>query len=234
MGLRHGGQPCSQWPRPREGLGPSLWEKARGSGVHHTCAASQVYKGYVDDPRNTDNAWIETVAVSIHFQDQSDMELKRLNSVCGLGFRLGGTGAGDIGAPEGPWGLQGGVSGVPRPGARAGQDQRRGLWSLSCTRGSVGAAGRGQRAAAGGWGRGGPWGLQACAQVRLVHAPLWGYRPVYFDPPTDPESRTGPGSPREQNPCLVCRTENPRIRLLPHPPTLSRFLGLHRHFLICA
>ena len=32
----------------------------------------------MDDPRNTDNAWIETVAVSIHFQDQNDMELKRL------------------------------------------------------------------------------------------------------------------------------------------------------------
>uniref|UniRef100_A0A8C4FHA6 Transient receptor potential cation channel subfamily M member 2 n=1 Tax=Catagonus wagneri TaxID=51154 RepID=A0A8C4FHA6_9CETA len=40
----------------------------------------EVYKGYVDDPRNTDNAWMETVAVSIHFPDQSDMELKRLNS----------------------------------------------------------------------------------------------------------------------------------------------------------
>jgi ADP-ribose pyrophosphatase len=25
-----------------------------------------VYKGYVDDPRNTDNAWMETVAVNIH------------------------------------------------------------------------------------------------------------------------------------------------------------------------
>ena len=49
-------------------------------------AASQVYKGYVDDPRNTDNAWIETVAVSIHFPDQSNVELKRLNSVwAGLG-----------------------------------------------------------------------------------------------------------------------------------------------------
>lgn len=40
----------------------------------------KVYKGYVDDPRNTDNAWIETVAVSIHFPDQNDVELKRLNS----------------------------------------------------------------------------------------------------------------------------------------------------------
>ncbi|XP_032721096.1 transient receptor potential cation channel subfamily M member 2 isoform X1 [Lontra canadensis] len=41
---------------------------------------TEVYKGYVDDPRNTDNAWIETVALSIHFPDQSDMDLKRLNS----------------------------------------------------------------------------------------------------------------------------------------------------------
>lgn len=26
----------------------------------------QVYKGYVDDPRNTDNAWMETVACNFH------------------------------------------------------------------------------------------------------------------------------------------------------------------------
>ena len=26
----------------------------------------EVYKGYVDDPRNTDNAWMETVAFSFH------------------------------------------------------------------------------------------------------------------------------------------------------------------------
>ena len=25
-----------------------------------------IYKGYVDDPRNTDNAWMETVAVEFH------------------------------------------------------------------------------------------------------------------------------------------------------------------------
>ncbi|XP_078214848.1 transient receptor potential cation channel subfamily M member 2 isoform X7 [Callithrix jacchus] len=41
---------------------------------------SEVYKGYVDDPRNTDNAWIETVAVSVHFEDRNDVELNRLNS----------------------------------------------------------------------------------------------------------------------------------------------------------
>ncbi|XP_037686515.1 transient receptor potential cation channel subfamily M member 2 isoform X3 [Choloepus didactylus] len=41
---------------------------------------TEVYKGYMDDARNTDNAWVETVAISVHFQDQSDVELKRLNS----------------------------------------------------------------------------------------------------------------------------------------------------------
>ena len=33
-----------------------------------------VYKGYVDDPRNTDNAWIETTAYSFH----CSLELGRL------------------------------------------------------------------------------------------------------------------------------------------------------------
>jgi ADP-ribose pyrophosphatase len=26
----------------------------------------ELYKGYVDDPRNTDNAWMETVAMNFH------------------------------------------------------------------------------------------------------------------------------------------------------------------------
>lgn len=30
---------------------------------------NEIYKGYVDDPRNTDNAWMETVA--FHFHDES-------------------------------------------------------------------------------------------------------------------------------------------------------------------
>lgn len=49
--------------------------------IAHPCPGLQVYKGYVDDPRNTDNAWIETVVVSIHFQGQNDVELKRLEEV---------------------------------------------------------------------------------------------------------------------------------------------------------
>ena len=33
-----------------------------------------VYKGYVDDPRNTDNAWIETTAVHFHCNDEQAAE----------------------------------------------------------------------------------------------------------------------------------------------------------------
>ncbi|GFS20545.1 ADP-ribose pyrophosphatase, mitochondrial [Elysia marginata] len=29
----------------------------------------EVYRGYVDDPRNTDNAWMETVAMNFHDND---------------------------------------------------------------------------------------------------------------------------------------------------------------------
>ncbi|XP_055619901.1 ADP-ribose pyrophosphatase, mitochondrial [Toxorhynchites rutilus septentrionalis] len=34
-------------------------------------AGKEIYKGYVDDPRNTDNAWMETVAVNFHDWDGS-------------------------------------------------------------------------------------------------------------------------------------------------------------------
>ncbi|XP_018424709.1 PREDICTED: transient receptor potential cation channel subfamily M member 2 [Nanorana parkeri] len=40
---------------------------------------SEVYKGYVDDPRNTDNAWIETTAISLHFDRRDDHVLLELN-----------------------------------------------------------------------------------------------------------------------------------------------------------
>ena len=96
-GLGCSGQRGSEHPGPgpaaEKAWGPFLWEKTGGlrgplGEPAHTCAASQVYKGYMDDPRNTDNAWIETVALSVHFPDQGDVELKRLNSVCGRGLRL--------------------------------------------------------------------------------------------------------------------------------------------------
>ncbi|XP_061048805.1 transient receptor potential cation channel subfamily M member 2 isoform X1 [Eubalaena glacialis] len=57
-----------------------LWREFWPSFESLLMQGMEVYKGYVDDPRNTDNAWIETVAVSVHFPDQGDVELKRLNS----------------------------------------------------------------------------------------------------------------------------------------------------------
>ena len=29
----------------------------------------QIYKGYVDDPRNTDNSWMETKAINFHDEE---------------------------------------------------------------------------------------------------------------------------------------------------------------------
>lgn len=109
------GQLCSARPRRdrawgREAL--ALGRRRQRSGsvgwTGSLCAVSQVYKGYVDDPRNTDNAWIETVAVSVHFPDQSDVELKQLNSVRGSGCRPRGR--------MGVRGLQGGACWAPGPG----------------------------------------------------------------------------------------------------------------------
>lgn len=31
----------------------------------------EIYKGYVDDPRNTDNAWMETVAINFHDEENN-------------------------------------------------------------------------------------------------------------------------------------------------------------------
>jgi len=39
-----------------------------------------IYKGYVDDPRNTDNAWMETVAVNFHDEDGSSVANIPLNA----------------------------------------------------------------------------------------------------------------------------------------------------------
>lgn len=46
-----------------------------------------VYKGYVDDPRNTDNAWIETVAMNFHDDTGrilDDIHLKAGDDACGV------------------------------------------------------------------------------------------------------------------------------------------------------
>ena len=40
----------------------------------------QVYRGYVDDPRNTDNAWMETVAMHFHDADGNGVAKLKLNA----------------------------------------------------------------------------------------------------------------------------------------------------------
>ncbi|XP_048583807.1 transient receptor potential cation channel subfamily M member 7 isoform X3 [Nematostella vectensis] len=47
----------------------------------------EVYKGYVDDPRNTDNAWIETVALNFHDETGDILQsvtLKAGDDACGV------------------------------------------------------------------------------------------------------------------------------------------------------
>ncbi|XP_059176213.1 ADP-ribose pyrophosphatase, mitochondrial-like [Physella acuta] len=39
-----------------------------------------IYKGYVDDPRNTDNAWMETVAMNFHDDDGSSVGMLKLHA----------------------------------------------------------------------------------------------------------------------------------------------------------
>ncbi|XP_075793428.1 transient receptor potential cation channel subfamily M member 2 isoform X2 [Pelodiscus sinensis] len=65
----------------RRVLRRELWPQFQTLLAHGT----EVHRGYMDDPRNTDNAWVETVAVSLHFDDKNDPQLKRLN----LGLQAG-------------------------------------------------------------------------------------------------------------------------------------------------
>ncbi|XP_078514898.1 transient receptor potential cation channel subfamily M member 2-like [Lissotriton helveticus] len=40
---------------------------------------TEVYKGYLDDPRNTDNAWVEIHTVNVHLESPEDLDLLELN-----------------------------------------------------------------------------------------------------------------------------------------------------------
>ena len=42
----------------------------------------QIYKGYVDDPRNTDNSWMETVVYNFH--DETGEFVGRLHLSAGV------------------------------------------------------------------------------------------------------------------------------------------------------
>lgn len=71
---------CGGAPPP-PGASPCPQRGGEGSANVALLHPAQIHKGYLDDPRNTDNAWVETVAVSVHFDNQNDVEMKRLNSV---------------------------------------------------------------------------------------------------------------------------------------------------------
>lgn len=43
-----------------------------------------MYKGYVDDPRNTDNAWMETVAVNFHDESGKNSVLMKHRIIFGI------------------------------------------------------------------------------------------------------------------------------------------------------
>jgi hypothetical protein len=46
--------------------------------------AKRIYKGYVDDPRNTDNAWIEAEIWNFHYGDQDKFDEIIPNVICAL------------------------------------------------------------------------------------------------------------------------------------------------------
>jgi len=48
---------------------PAQLEKDKKMVAAFFSSGYEVYKGYVDDPRNTDNAWMETIAVNFHDED---------------------------------------------------------------------------------------------------------------------------------------------------------------------
>ena len=40
----------------------------------------KVYRGYVDDPRNTDNSWMETTAYNFHDESGASVGAFKLNA----------------------------------------------------------------------------------------------------------------------------------------------------------
>jgi len=55
----------------------ALFLSSTGSSAY---AVLQIYKGHVDDPRNTDNAWMETVAVNFHDEQGESVGMLRLQA----------------------------------------------------------------------------------------------------------------------------------------------------------
>ena len=77
-----GHSPPSLTPIPRVHLSAPLPTSQPKDGLRRVpepypnSALKVVYKGYVDDPRSTDNAWIETTAYHFHCTDEIAKQLK--------------------------------------------------------------------------------------------------------------------------------------------------------------
>ena len=52
-------------------IGSSSTSSSSSIGVNDVNWSLQVYEDYADDPRNTDNAWLETIAINYHDEDGS-------------------------------------------------------------------------------------------------------------------------------------------------------------------
>nr|XP_050853132.1 ADP-ribose pyrophosphatase, mitochondrial isoform X3 [Vespula vulgaris] len=61
---------CKEWAIPGENDIAKRNEMETNMNLFFTNGI-EIYKGYVDDPRNTDNAWIETVALNFHDEDNN-------------------------------------------------------------------------------------------------------------------------------------------------------------------
>ncbi|KAG8505754.1 Transient receptor potential cation channel subfamily M member 2, partial [Galemys pyrenaicus] len=109
-------EPCGRWALPGGSREPGetlpwklkqvLRREFWTSFENLLAQGAEVHKGYVDDPRNTDNAWVETVAVSVHFPDHGDVALRGLSEVgdrvCLWGAGLASSVLGTL-QEHGPW-----------------------------------------------------------------------------------------------------------------------------------
>ncbi|XP_027006707.2 transient receptor potential cation channel subfamily M member 2 [Tachysurus fulvidraco] len=70
-------------------LGKNLWQKVEAkikSGSH-----TEVYKGYVDDSKNTDNAWVESTVITVHLEDNWRLMTSEGDGGAGVGESLSST-----------------------------------------------------------------------------------------------------------------------------------------------
>lgn len=87
---------CGEWAIPGGMVDPGekvsvtlkreFTEEALNCGVEQTVLdnffsnGTEIYEGYVDDPRNTDNAWMETAAMNFHDDTGSEVGQLKLEA----------------------------------------------------------------------------------------------------------------------------------------------------------